>query len=90
MKEKLKQLWEGIKKRDPRSLLFLALICAIPVFLYSILGSILFGITLSGDDVVIHILLAPLYLIFAYFFIDYFIYVMIYGWIIKPLIKRKK
>ncbi len=87
MKEKLKKIWEGVKKGDNRSLLLVAIVSALPVFLYSILGSIFFGITLSGSDPVVHILLIPFYLIFAYFLMQ-FIYILIRRWILGYIIRK--
>ena len=89
MKEKIKKIWEGVKKRDARSLLLVAMVSALPVFLYSILGSLFFGITLSGSDPAIHILLIPFYLIFVYFLFQ-FLYILIWRWTLGPIIKKIK
>jgi len=85
--KKLEQLWEGIKLGDIRSLFFAAMICTIPVFLYSILGSIFFGITLSGDDIGIHLASAPLYLILGYLFLR-FLYLIFWVWTFKKIFKK--
>ncbi len=96
MKAKLKiffkDLWEGIKVGDVRSLFFAAVISILPVFLYSILGSIFFGLTISGfyDLPIIMIILMVPFLIIMGYLAGMSLYVMIWKWILRPLIKKNK
>ena len=48
---KIKKMWNSfvaeLKVGSLRAIFFLAILCALPMFIYSILGSIFFGITLE-------------------------------------------
>ena len=90
LKKFFKDLWEGIKIGDVRSLFFAAGISILPVFLYSILGSIFFGLTISGFyelPIILIILMIPFALIMTYL-AGMALYVMIWRWLLKPLIKK--
>ncbi|NJO89543.1 MAG: hypothetical protein HC831_11785 [Chloroflexia bacterium] len=63
MKRKMKKTWEeftkGLKSGNVRSLFFLSMASAIPMFLISILGSIFFGIELDPNNPWVWIPLIP-------------------------------
>jgi hypothetical protein len=91
--DKVKNYFKSLFAGDARVLLFTAIAFMLPAFIYSLFGSLFFGIAVTGFADIplwINLMMIPSGLILAFFFFYFICYGAIYGWIIKPLIKLFK